>query len=69
MAEDLQPVGGIRAEILARPQDADLAPVVAAGFARTAVALEVTTQVVQKPGITHFDTHAVSRYRKKMRTG
>jgi hypothetical protein len=50
VAEDLHPIGRVRAQALARPQDAHFAPVVAAGLARATVALEVAAQVVQKPG-------------------
>jgi len=65
MPEDLHPIGHVRAKILARPEDANLAAVVAARLARAPVDLEVATEVVQKPLITHFDSHAVRRYRKK----
>ena len=66
--EDLHPIGHVRAKILARPEDPNLAAVLAARLARAPVDLEVATEVVQRPLITHFDSHAVRDIGKKLRS-
>jgi hypothetical protein len=64
MPEDLQTLAVVRADLIGGPQDAHFARLSPALLARTAVALEIATQILEKTGITHFDSHDVSRYRK-----
>ena len=59
VAEDLEAVGLLRAQLLRGPENAHLAGADAVRLARAAVALEKAAQVVQKARITYFDTHAV----------
>ena len=59
MPEDLQTVAGVRAELFRRPEDAHLARPCAALLARAAVPPQILAQILEKAGITHFDSHAV----------
>jgi hypothetical protein len=59
MPEDLQAVAGVRAKLFGRPEDAYLARPCAAQLARAAVPLQILAQILEKAGITHFDSHAV----------
>ena len=57
--EDLQTVARVRAELFGRPEDAHLARPYAVLLARAAVPLQIFAQILEKAGITHFDSHAV----------
>lgn len=59
MPEDLQAVAGVRAELFGRPEDAHLERPCAFWLARAAVPLQILAQILEKAGITHFDSHAV----------
>ena len=59
MPEDLQAVASVRAKLFGRPEDAHLARPCAVQLARTAVPLQIPAQILEKAGITHFDSHAV----------
>jgi hypothetical protein len=59
MPEDLQAVAGVRAELFGRPEDAHLERPCAFWLARAAVLLQILAQILEKAGITHFDSHAV----------
>jgi hypothetical protein len=65
MPENLQTLAVVRAEFAGWPEDAHLARLRPALLARTPVALEIAAQILEKTGITHFDSHAVSKYRKR----
>ena len=68
MPEDLQTVAVVRTELFGWPEHAHLARPFALLLARTAVPLEIPAQILEKAGITHFDSHAVSHYRKRTQT-
>jgi hypothetical protein len=58
MPEDLQAVTVVRAGSLGRPQHPHLAGGRAVLLARAAVALKIPAQILEKTGITDFDSHA-----------
>ena len=60
MPEDLQALAVVRAGSLRRPKHPHLAGSRAVLLARTAVALKIAAQILEKTGITDFDSHAVS---------
>jgi hypothetical protein len=59
MPEDLQTVAVVRAEHFGRPEHTHLARPCAVRLARAAVPLQIPAQILEKAGITHFDSHAV----------
>ena len=59
MPEDLQAVACVRAKLFGRPEDAHFARPCAVQLARAAVPLQIFAQILEKAGITHFDSHAV----------
>jgi hypothetical protein len=59
MPEDLQTVASVRAELFGRPEDAHLERPRAVQLARAAVPPQIFAQILEKAGITHFDSHAV----------
>jgi hypothetical protein len=59
MPEDLQAFAGVRAKLFGRPEDAHLARPRAVQLARAPVPLQILAQILEKAGITHFDSHAV----------
>ena len=59
MPEDLQTVAVVRTELFGGPEHAHLARPFAVLLARAAVPLEIPAQILEKAGITHFDSHAV----------
>ena len=69
MPEDLQALAVLRADSVGGPENAHLARLRPALLARAAVALEIAAQILEKIGITHFDSHTVSRYRKRADVG
>ena len=65
MPEDLQALAVVRAGSLGRPKHPHLAGSRTVLLARTAVALKIAAQILEKTGITDFDSHAVSKYRNR----
>jgi hypothetical protein len=59
MPEDLQTVAAVRAEPFGRPEHAHLTRPCAVRLARATVPLQIPAQILEKTGITHFDSHAV----------
>jgi hypothetical protein len=59
MPEDLQAVACVRAELFGRPENAHLERPCAVRLARAAVLLQIPAQILEKTGVTHFDSHAV----------
>ena len=69
MPEDLQTLAVFSPNLARGPEDAHITRLSPALLARTAVALEIAAQILEKTGITHFDSHAASRYRKRASRG
>ena len=69
VAEDLQALAVRRGNGIRGPKDAHFTRLRPALLARATVALKIAAQILEKTGITHFDSHAASKYRNRANRG